>query len=149
MENKILKFLENEKVITISVIQNNLPWIAPVYYVYDKKFYFFSSPDSIHILYGVGKEAACSVFSDASETGGIKGVQMRGKIEKSGRSESVSAFLKYIKKFSSYIPENNLTVSGFEKAFKSKMYSFIPEYIVYTDNSDGFGSKTVIDPDKL
>ncbi|MCB9481459.1 MAG: hypothetical protein H6680_06535 [Desulfobacteraceae bacterium] len=144
MEKSFLELVTAQKTMNICVIENNLPWCAPVYFVFDEKFYFFSSPESIHILYGLDKKVSCTVFCDGFETKKIRGLQMRGEILKPGFKEASKAFLKYIKKFSSLVKNSGKDFSGFKDKFKSEFFCFEPEYIVYTDNSKGFGNKTII-----
>lgn len=149
MEKNFLELVKKAKTMNICVIENNLPWCAPVYFVFDKKFYFFSSPQSIHILYGVDKKASSSIFCDGNEIKKITGVQMRGKILKPELKESVKIFAKYIKKFSFLLKDSGYDFLKFKKKFKTELFCFEPEYIVHTDNLKGFGNKTIIKADNL
>lgn len=144
-----LDFLKKESVMNLCVIRDFEPWCSPVYYVFDKSFYFFSSPDSIHILYGINNKVSCSVFSNGNEIKDIKGLQMKGCIYRPGKIESLNGFAKYMKKFSYLFSYKSLNLDFFESEFKSKLFGFRPEYIVYTDNSTGFGTKTIIEPENL
>ncbi|MGE4520525.1 MAG: hypothetical protein AB7E04_13580 [Desulfobacteraceae bacterium] len=149
MEKGFLELVTAEKTMNICVIENNLPWCSPVYFVFDEKFYFFSSPQSIHILYGVDKKVSCSVFCDGNETKKIKGAQMRGRILKPGFKESSKAFLKYIKKFPFVLKDSGADFLSFKKKFRAEIFCFEPEYIVYTDNLAGFGNKTIIKAENI
>jgi uncharacterized protein YhbP (UPF0306 family) len=149
MEKSFLELVTCANTMNICVIENNLPWCSPVYFVFDEKFYFFSSPQSIHILYGVDKKVSCSVFCDGNETKKIKGVQMRGEILKPDFKESSKAFLKYIKKFPFVIKDFGQDFLSFKNKFKAEIFCFDPEYIVYTDNLEGFGNKKILKADNL
>lgn len=142
---KHLEFIKDEKVMTICVSENGNPWCAPVYYIFDNRFYFFSSKGSIHIQHGLNKKVSCSIYSDGDKTSDIKGLQMRGLIEIPGVIESNNAILKYLKKFRKFIPEHINSMESLEVFFKSKLYSFVPDEMVFTDNSSGFGKKIKID----
>ncbi|MDY0361334.1 MAG: hypothetical protein RBR08_07765 [Desulforegulaceae bacterium] len=149
MRKSFLELVTVQNTMNICVIENNLPWCAPVYFVFDEKFYFFSSPESIHILYGLDKKVSCSVFCDGIETKKIRGLQMRGKIVKPDLKEALKAFIKYTKKFSPLLKDFGKDFFSFKEKFKSEFFCFEPEYIVYTDNSKGFGNKTIIKADNL
>lgn len=146
---ELSSLLRNQKVMTVCVVQDLIPWCAPVYYYFNKSFYFFSSPESIHILYGIDKIVSSSIFFDGNETSDIKGVQMRGRIYKPGIKESSSSFINYVQKFNSFLPRKNMDLYDLKKVFKSEFYAFSPEFMVYKDNSTGFGNKNIIDVSSL
>jgi len=128
-------------VMTISVNMENGPWCAPVYFVHNRSFYFFSSPDSIHIIYGLNRKAACSLFIDSKDINDIRGIQMSGSIYEPDIIEKTKAAVKYINKFGKKIGIFDFDPKLIEKKFKSRLYAFLPESYVITDNSKGFGRK--------
>ncbi|PID78315.1 MAG: hypothetical protein CSA18_02070 [Deltaproteobacteria bacterium] len=129
---------------TLCVVNDSVPWCSPVYYIFDKNFYFFSSPDSFHILYGLERKVSASVFSDGNTIKDIRGVQMKGEILIPGKKEAYGAFKLYIRKFKFFLPEKVFTPEAFREVFNSQLYCFIPDYTVYTDNISGFGNKKII-----
>lgn len=134
-------------VMTLAVSKENMPWTAPVYYIYSAgKFWFFSSPDSRHIIEAAlnSGSAAASVYADPHDWSEIKGLQMTGKI-RDGRfsSGSALAFAKYLAKFS-FVKNmlkgsERMGLSEFQAAFRAAWYFFEPDVIYYSDNSKGFG----------
>lgn len=141
------EFAELCHIMTLAVSKENMPWTAPVYYIYSAgKFWFFSSPDSRHIIEAAlnSGSAAASVYSDPHGWNEIKGLQMTGKIKEGFFSSgSALAFAKYLAKFS-FVKNmlkgsERMGLSEFQTAFRAVWYFFEPDVVYYSDNSKGFG----------
>lgn len=128
--------------------ENNVPWTAPVYYVYLRpNFYFFSSPKARHIRQAApDKMAAASIFIDSDRWQEIQGLQMNGSVsEVKKRSERMRAAARFLVKFPFARPflhpdeaEPKATPSVAEKV---RLYAFIPTEIHYVNNRLGFGKR--------
>lgn len=74
----------------------------------------------------------------------IKGVQMEGVVSEAGRgNKSVQAFRAYVKRFPFVHEIMGSSFSGspasFTEQFQVRWYMFVPEKMVYLDNSVKFG----------
>ena len=146
----VLDLASMMRVITLATYLKQEIWTAPVYYVFsNKKFYFFSNPDSRHIKEGLLKvsenQVSASVFSDDTDFKNIKGLQMQGKIVKvENKKDAVLRAMEYIKKFK--INYNKEDIIGFfQKEYRARLYEFIPEIVYYLDNNKKFGSRERIE----
>lgn len=126
----------------------NVPWTAPVYYVYDRpNFYFFSSPNARHIRQaGVGKAVAASIFSDSDKWQEIQGLQMCGTVlEVKKRSQRLKAVARFLVKFpfaKPFLqPDEAQPKRAPTVAEKVKLYTFVPEEIYFVNNRLGFGKR--------
>ncbi|MBI4772675.1 MAG: pyridoxamine 5'-phosphate oxidase family protein [Deltaproteobacteria bacterium] len=137
---------------TVATAEENTPWAAPVYYVYQEGgFYFFSDPRSRHIVESQASgRSAASVHVAANTWKDIRGLQMSGHIRRvSIGPESARALAAYLKKFpftseffSSGAP---LKVEDFKQRFNVRLYAFIPERVYYLDNRVRFGFREKVD----
>ncbi len=147
------KHLINEtRVMTLAVSENDIPWSSPVYFVFhDNKFYFFSNENSKHIQYAKDlKIISASIFQDSDRMDEIFGFQMAGMLKKVSKT---AVYLKIVKKyvakfsflkqvFGSQIIENK---DFFLEKFKSQLYCFCPETIFLSDNSKTTDKRSRID----
>ena len=147
-----LDLLEQTSAMTLATASGNIAWSAPVYYVYqDSFFYFFSKPDSRHILESMaGGEAAASIHAYADSWQHIRGIQMSGRIMKASLGvKSVRAVRAYLKKFpftaDFFQNDPDINLEDFVKRFKVNFYYFKPEMIYYQDNQIRFGFREVVD----
>jgi uncharacterized protein YhbP (UPF0306 family) len=111
------------------------------------RFYFFSSPDSRHILeFRIRPEAAAAVTIDHPDWRLIQGVQMQGRVEAvRGAAEKFSALKAYLKKFpfvKSFVREQaaagHLTIG---RLLGESLFVFIATEVYRLDNSCGFGHR--------
>ncbi len=141
--NKKINHLINEtRVITLAVSDNDLPWSSPVYFIFhEKRFYFFSNENSRHIKYAKDKKIiSVSIFQDSDQMDLIFGLQMSGTVEKiSKKTLYLTIVKKYVTKFNflrkifgAQIIENR---HFFLEKFKSHLYCFNPDIIFLSDNS--------------
>jgi len=141
-----------ETTITLATAEENIPWAAPVYYVYQGAcFYFFSDPDSRHIVQSrASGRSAASVHVAASGWKEIRGLQMSGRIRQvSMGAESVKAVAAYLKKFpftaEFFSSGSPLGLDDFTRRFHVRMYAFVPERVYYLDNRIRFGFREHVD----
>ncbi len=151
---KVFDFASTMQVMTLATFYRQETWTAPVYYIFsDKRFYFFSNPDSRHIreafysqqsqtsedASGSKNKIAASVFLDDKDFKNIKGLQMQGRIIKvENRKEAILNSFEYVKKFKINYNNENI-IEFFHDKYKAKLYKFIPDTLYYMDNSQGFG----------
>lgn len=148
LTKKALELLHSQHILTLATSDGKSPWASSLYYVLSNKaFYFFSSPDSRHIVNGrEGRMVAGEVHDPSSGWSDIRGVQMEGTIEEGGFDiSSTSAYALYIGRFT-FIREMGkmplspmMSLAALETSFKVAWYKFVPSTIYYLDNSIRFG----------
>lgn len=141
--------LSGERVLVLASSRAGQPWCACVYFAHrGNRFYFFSSPDSRHILeLQLQPEAAAAVTIDHPDWRLIQGVQLQGRVEAvRGAAEKFSALKAYLRKFpfvKGFIREQaaagRLTVG---KLLGESIFVFVATEAFRLDNRRGFGHRT-------
>lgn len=146
--SQALDLLEGQKTMVLAVSEDNLPWTAPVYYVYQSPaLYFFSSPNSKHIqAVARCRQAAGAVYADSDRWQDIKGLQMVGKVhEVEDGHKTLTITARYLAKFPTAL---QLLASGSDKAAdlrsRVRLYGFWPTEIHCTSNTLAFGRRVQI-----
>ena len=147
LEKRAIELVNTSHVMTLATSGDQGPWSAPVYYIFHKAcFYFFSSPNSRHILDSQPSGAA-SIHESGKSISSLRGLQMNGIIESAGMGlTSAAAFKTYMSDFSSLINVSGDkskidSIMALETLFRAKWYRFKPRASYYMDNSIGFGHK--------
>jgi uncharacterized protein YhbP (UPF0306 family) len=127
--------------------RNQVPWTAPVYYLYrDSGFWFFSGQDSRHIREALDQDgmAGASIFRDDGLPGEIKGVQMTGRISPPGTMAiAAETAFAYARRFS--IPAKpGDALSMIMTRYRARLYCFRPDMAVFMDNSVCFGHREIV-----
>lgn len=136
---------------TLATTLDNVPWAAPVYYVFHQNaFYFFSSPQSRHIRQASANDAVSAAIHPVADTWqGIRGIQMSGRIRniRPGITD-IPPVRAYLKKFpftqEFFEPGQALDLAGFAERFKVKFYRFEPDTVFYLDNRIRFGFRAEV-----
>lgn len=130
-------FFTNKDVMSLSVAQNNIPWVAILNFAEDEdlNIYFISKKDAKHSqIISENSNVALSIYDHASKAEGSKvGVQITGicKILKNP-VEIKRAYSIFKKKFPNTTLDLN-SILGI--AFSSAFYKITPNYIKYYNNS--------------
>ncbi len=147
-----LDLIHGESTLTLATCDAQEPWSAPVYYVFlDERFYFFSSPQSRHIRQVADHgQAAGSIFQRADSWQTIRGLQMRGLVERvNSAALSIRPIAAYLKRYSftrDFFPNTSSPdLHDFASKFKARLYFFAPTSVYYCDNRFGFGARQRID----
>jgi len=153
ISKKALEVLHSQHIITLATSDEKRAWASPLYYVLKSGiFYFFSNPESRHIVNSLGgKIVAGSVHEPSSGWADIRGVQMEGHIEEAGFDMgSTTAYALYLSRFS-FIRDMGKVISpmstfaAIEASFKVKWYKYVPTRVYYLDNSIRFGYREEVD----
>ena len=146
--NQALALLNRQKTMVLGVNASDLPWVAPVYFVFVQPgIYFFSSPRSIHIQAARGqKSTAGAIFAESDQLLQIQGLQMTGQVEEVRNPlEKLRITTRYLDKFPL---ARELMTEEIEKipalALRVGLYVFWPAQIHCTDNRQGFGRRVQI-----
>jgi len=153
---KISDLIHSTRVMTLAVSDGDTPWSSPVYFVFcSPGFCFFSNEKSRHIQWGKasGKICAC-IFHDSDNMNEIFGLQMTGRLKTvSDHTQYICITKAYIAKFSFlkkiFTGQATDYPRFFLERFKSRLYSFIPEEIIISDNSRNSCNRTKFDPAEL
>jgi hypothetical protein len=152
LKKKTVCLINETRVMTLAVSRDDIPWSAPVYFVFhDNRFYFFSNEKSLHIQYAKNKHhVSASIFHDSDRIDQIFGLQMSGRIETISKIglhlrvvQTYVAKFDFLKQlFGAQITENN---RFFLEKFKSRLYCFDPDKIFLSDNSRQTDKRIEID----
>lgn len=136
---------------TLATASQNVPWAAPVYYVFYKSaFYFLSDPKSRHIHEALHSDQSSSaVHAIASTWQEIKGLQMTGTIEPvEGGLEALQALKEYLQKYpftKEFFGQSTvLDIKSFRERFGVRLYKFIPTLVYYLDNRIRFAFREAV-----
>lgn len=151
-KEKANRLIHETRVMTLSVCRGDIPWSAPVYFVFhDSGFYFFSNENSRHVKDAEGmRPVSASIFQDSDQMKGIFGFQMAGRIEViSKMDEQLGIVKKYVSKFKFlkqlFGPQILENRRFFLEKFKSRLYCFHPDRVYLSDNSNTSGKRSEID----
>jgi hypothetical protein len=144
--NRAENLIQKNQTMTLSTAMNNQAWAAPVFYVnLGDNFYFFSSPNARHIDEALASgQAAGTIYQEGASWQNLLGLQMSGKVlNVSAGVEASKAFLAYIKKFplvkTIFSDIKDICFNDFSNRIHAKLYRFIPESLLFMDNSIHFG----------
>lgn len=150
-----LALIKRQRTMVLATCRDHLPWSAPVYYLYFAPgFYFFSSPNSLHIRHILASDpAAASIHADGERLEDLEGLQMNGRVEPIAKPLlKMSVTGRYLVKFPMARPFLGGTRSTARDLRKSVLlYAFIPHTAYYMNHHTGFGVRTAVDlsPDSL
>ena len=145
------ELIGSQSTMALATAGNGEAWAAPVYYVFYKGgFYFFSAPDSRHIMESMeNAQASATIYPFVSSWKEIRGIQMSGKIRKAKAGlKSVKALRAYVEKYpftkEFFDPGQELDLENFGKRFRVRFYRFDPTLVLYLDNKIKFGFREAI-----
>jgi len=134
--DKLKDFLKENKVSTVCFIDHeNNPYCINCFYTFDGKsciLIFKSSIGTTHQKFT--KPAACisgTILPNEIDTLKLKGIQFTGKIIENDEIESLQLNSKYLKKY-----PMSIAVMGYIWAVRL-------DFLKFTDNTLGFGNKTI------
>ena len=156
IKDKIVHLINETRVMTLAVSDNDIPWSSPVYFVcHDKNFYFFSNEKARHIQYAKDRKAvSASIFHDSDRMDHIFGFQMSGMLEKISNPVLYLILVKqYVTKFS-FLKQvfGSRTIENkhfFLEKFNAHLYGFQPDAIFLSDNSRPTDKRAEIDLNKM
>ena len=146
-----LALINSQSTMSLATAREKRAWAAPVYYVFHKSaFYFFSSPDSLHIKEATDcEEVSAAIYPDVTSWQDIKGIEMSGNIKKAGLGLTAMGALRaynskyaFTKEF--FEGQQDLDVDAFVKRFKVRFYRFRPAQMYYLDNSIRFSFREAL-----
>lgn len=132
----VLDFLAKEKLMVLSTYGDH-PWIASVYYSYDKdlNIYFISTPSTIHgkQMEKNNKVAAAVVDSHQKPSDVKKGLQIYGIVEKVSGINKINYALRLWKDFLN-LQRADISFENMKKGlYKGRVYKLVPKKIKLFD----------------
>lgn len=129
IDPRIVKFLHSEHLLSLCVLLDGVPYAASCFYAFDEQnlaLLVASSSDSNHIkALQDSSQVAGTIALCTKIIGKIQGVQFRGTMSESDESGI------YFRRF------------PYALAMKPKIFKIDLEWIKFTDNTLGFGTKLV------
>ena len=133
---KILEFIKEHHLLSLSTCKDNLPHSANCFYAFDKnKFNFIIASDEstrhmkeLH----VNPNFSATIALETNEIGKIRGLQFSGVVNKASPSEK----LLYIKTF------------PYALALNPTLWTLHVKNLKFTDNRLGFGKKLIFKREK-
>lgn len=151
VQKAAMALVHQSSTLVLATADETGPWSAPVYYVWLKgRFFFFSSPDSRHIRQALHTpKTAAAVYHSSESVKEIRGLQMEGRLMRiSSPLLSLEVIRRYVDRYPFVRPFfsnlNTPDAGDFFSRFKARLYGFVPETVVYTDNRFGFGTRSSI-----
>jgi len=135
IDEKIIEFIANHHVLTLSTSADNQPYTSNCFYVFDKEnisFIFTSNPTTRHGSEMLKNEnVAANIVLETKAVGKIQGLQMLGKVAALEGSADKKAKLKYLKHYP-------YAILKLETMWELKI-----NFFKLTDNRLGFGKKLI------
>jgi len=135
MEDWIIKFISEHRLMTLATTDGRQPYCCNVFYVFDiesRNLIFMSSSDTRHVQEALAQpNVAGTIVSDEVSIARLQGVQFTGKFFRPAAEMLQQAKKIYFKKF---------PVAHF---IDSSICCIELEFIKMTDNTLGFGKKII------
>jgi uncharacterized protein YhbP (UPF0306 family) len=138
-DKKIVTFLKQHHVMTLSTCLDQQPWCSNCFYAFDVEkmiLVFTSSPETRHIQeVKQNSNVAGSVVLETSIIGKIQGIQFTGALLLSEGEEAEQINFLYLKRF------------PFALLMNTTLWKLRIDYAKMTDNRLGFGKKLIWERD--
>jgi uncharacterized protein YhbP (UPF0306 family) len=149
MRRRALAFIRRQRTMVLATSQQDRPWSAPVFYIYfSLRFFFFSSPRSLHVrqMLTSGLTAA-SIYADGERLDQLEGIQMSGGVEHITTSLlKLSVTSRYLIKFPLAKPLFSRRPSAAGNLLdRVELYAFRPDTLHYMNHHMSFGGRTAVE----
>lgn len=147
--SEALKYLNTHHVLSLATVQENLPWVAPVFYVvYDTGLVFLSAPHTRHSKnIASNPDVSASIQQDYSDWKDIKGIQLEGTVSVVADEDKSKVIDCYSRKFP--VAGADAPAEIVRALDKVWWYEIRVGRLLYIDNSKGFGCREEVDCDEL
>ena len=148
MRHKALELIQSKRTMVLATSEAHTPWAAPVYYLFTgAAFYFFSSPNALHIQQALGGSvSAAAIYADGDQLDQIEGIQMTGAIALvESRIKKLEVAARYLTRFPLAKELLGNAGAALDMSKKTSLYRFTPGKVYYMDNRTGFGRRLEID----
>ncbi|MEI8204064.1 MAG: pyridoxamine 5'-phosphate oxidase family protein [Bacteroidota bacterium] len=129
----IIKFIHQHHLLSLATTENNIPWCASCFYVFDnekQQFIITSDLETRHAKEALEQPVVAGTIAlETAVIGKIRGIQFAGSIYQPVGKELNAAKVHYLKKF------------PYAVLMKTHIWIINAEIIKFTDNRLGFGKK--------
>lgn len=148
LRERILAFLGEHHVMTLSTVGSDGPWAAAVFYAHDDlKLYFLSAPTSRHSEdLTHDPRVAATIQRDYDDWPGIRGLQIEGKVRTVAPEDESRIRTLYQKRYPLIGAGAGVPRAIMEALNKIRWYELVPEDIYLIDNTLGFAHREHLSP---
>ena len=151
LTKQAIHLTDTRRTMTLATASGDIPWAAPVYYVFaDSGFCFFSDPDTRHIREAMAAgRCACAIFEESDSWRQMRGLQMSGSIARvrtgPGALRIVAAYLKKFPVTKELMPSGiTADLRFFKNSLHAHLFRFSPDRVLYMDNRIRLGYRKEI-----
>lgn len=143
LREKVLAFLGEHHVMTLSTAGPQGPWAAAVFYAHeDLRLYFLSSPTSRHAeCLAADPRAAATIQRDYDDWPGIRGLQLTGSVRAVAAADEARVRALYQQRYPLIGGGAGVPRKILEALQKIRWYELVPDDIYLIDNTLGFAHR--------
>ncbi|MCB1892999.1 MAG: pyridoxamine 5'-phosphate oxidase family protein [Rhodocyclaceae bacterium] len=143
LREKVLAFLGEHHVMTLSTAGPQGPWAAAVFYAHDNlRLYFLSSPTSRHAeCLAADPRAAATIQRDYDDWPGIRGLQLTGSVRAVAAADEARVRALYQQRYPLIGGGAGVPRKILEALQKIRWYELVPDDIYLIDNTLGFAHR--------
>ncbi|PKO72015.1 MAG: pyridoxamine 5'-phosphate oxidase [Betaproteobacteria bacterium HGW-Betaproteobacteria-14] len=143
LREKVLAFLGEHHVMTLSTAGPQGPWAAAVFYAHDNlRLYFLSSPTSRHAeCLAADPRAAATIQRDYDDWPGIRGIQLTGSVRAVAAADEARVRALYQQRYPLIGGGAGVPRKILEALQKIRWYELVPDDIYLIDNTLGFAHR--------
>jgi uncharacterized protein YhbP (UPF0306 family) len=135
IDKRIIDFIQEHHLFTLSTSKENIPYCCNVFYIYDENnnsIIFSSDTKTKHVQDFIeNPEVSGTIALETKDVEKIQGVQLLGKITKLNGEELNNATKQYLKEF------------PYAEKMKLQLWEMNLTFIKMTHNKLGFGEKLI------
>ncbi|TCJ95838.1 hypothetical protein EV694_1839 [Volucribacter psittacicida] len=135
MQENIIKFLQRKHIVSLSVFNQQDMWSSICFYAFNplnNSLLIRTSPDTRHgIIMQTHPQITGTIIHDTTTVAKLQGIQFTGTIHELCGEMKKSALAFYYERF------------PYARAMKSSLWEICFNEIKFTDNTLGFGKKTL------
>ncbi|MBI4990119.1 MAG: pyridoxamine 5'-phosphate oxidase family protein [Rhodocyclales bacterium] len=148
LRERVLAFLAEHHVLTLSTVGADGPWAAAVFYAHDDlKLYFLSSPTSRHAeCLAADPRVAATIQRDYDDWPGIRGLQLSGTARAVAPADEARVRALYQQRYPLVGGGAGVPRAIMEALNKIRWYELVPEDIWLIDNTLGFAHREHLSP---
>jgi uncharacterized protein YhbP (UPF0306 family) len=146
LRERVLAFLGEHHVMTLSTVGADGPWAAAVFYAFEEtagpRLYFLSAPTSRHAEnLARDARAAATIQRDYDDWPGIRGLQLAGTVREVAREDEPRVRALYQARYPLIGGGAGVPRKLLEALDKIRWYEFVPQDIHLIDNTLGFAHR--------
>jgi uncharacterized protein YhbP (UPF0306 family) len=148
LRSRVLAFLGEHHVMTLSTVGKDGPWAAAVFYAHDGlKLYFLSAPSTRHAEHlAADPRVAATIQRDYDDWPGIRGLQLEGRVRAVAPADEARVRALYQQRYPLIGGGAGVPRKILEALDKIRWYELVPEDVYLIDNTLGFAHRERLTP---